>query len=140
MNLKSLPASIRDRNPHLFEVKGKVPGKEHIPKPMPEGLLFIVNHLLYQKPKIHFVRELQFAKDLGKKYRFDIAIYEKMVAIEYEGLVATGKKGAHQTKKGYTNNTGKYNLAQSLGWKVYRYTYLNYRNFTEDLKKIIRPE
>ncbi len=81
---------------------------------------------------IKYVTEYQFAKT--RKFRFDIAIPELMTAIEYEGLVSTGKKGGHQTKTHYTNNCTKYNLAANKGWKVLRYTFKNYKDFENDLK------
>ena len=102
-------------------------------KPLPNGLLFIVNTLLLKH--IPFVREYQFAKP--RKFRFDVALPERMIAIEFEGLVSTGKKGGHQTKKHYTKDCVKYNLAAENGWKVYRYTFMNYKDFTTDLIKII---
>lgn len=59
-----------------------------------------------------------------RKWRFDYAIIRaQKVAIEYEG---TG--GRHHTVIGYTKDCEKYNEAQLLGWKVYRFTCI-------DLKK-----
>lgn len=85
---------------------------------------------------IPYETEYYFAKP--RMFRFDIAVPGLMLAIEYEGLVATGKKGGHQTKKGYTSNCTKYNLAAQKGWTVLRYTYKNYRDFTDDLKTFLR--
>lgn len=81
---------------------------------------------------IEFTPELQFAKP--RKFRFDIAIESKMVAIEYEGIVA--KKSRHTTKTGYTKDTEKYNLAAMKGWRVLRYTALNYNSLLKDLELI----
>lgn len=77
--------------------------------------------------------ETEYKFHPSRRFRFDIAFPEKKIAIEYEGLVATGRKGGHQTKAGYTANCTKYNLATSLGWRVYRYTSRNYKEFTIDL-------
>ena len=60
-----------------------------------------------------------------------------MFSVEYEGLVATGKKGGHQTKTHYTNNCTKYNLAAIDGWKVLRYTFKNYHDFNKDLVELL---
>ena len=79
---------------------------------------------------IKFTTELQFAKP--RKFRFDIAIEEKKIAIEYEGIMS--KHSRHTNKMGYSKDTEKYNLATSLGWKVYRYTVLTYNNLLTDLK------
>jgi hypothetical protein len=68
-----------------------------------------------------------------RKWRFDIAIPSLMVAIEYEGLAF--KKTGHTTSEGYTNNCDKYNTATNMGWKVYRYTFTNYKEFSIELLK-----
>jgi hypothetical protein len=103
-------------------------------KPTPEGIKFIKQQLA--DAGIDFVTEWTFAKP--RRWRFDIAVIALKVAFEYEGLVATGKKGGHQTKKHYTENCEKYNAAATLGWTVYRYTFLNYTDFENDLKAIFK--
>jgi hypothetical protein len=121
---------------------GKVKGPElvnpskntvRVPKPVPAGVLFIRQQL--EQSKVEFKSEYYFAKP--RMYRFDFAIPGKKVYIEYEGLVAPGQMGGHQTTAGYTDNTNKYNLAATLGWIGYRYTSRNYKNFEEDLRAII---
>jgi len=59
-----------------------------------------------------------------RKWRFDWAIPDLMIAIEYEGLAF--KKTGHTESKGYSDNTDKYNEAAAMGWTVFRITYLNY--------------
>lgn len=71
-----------------------------------------------------------------RKWRFDYAIQSKMIAIEYEG-VCGGGKSRHTTAMGYSKDAEKYNEAAKLGWKVLRYTALNYTNLTNDLKELI---
>lgn len=100
----------------------------------PAGIQFIKQQL--DKANIPFVTEHRF-HDV-RKFRFDIAIPLLKIAIEYEGLVATGQKGGHQTKKHYTKDAEKYNLATMMGWRVYRYTALNYKNFENDLKTMFQ--
>lgn len=112
------------------------PKKKVKPRHIPAGLQFIKN--LLSEYQIPFEAEYLFARP--RLFRFDIAIPSLMVAIEYEGLVATGRKGGHQTKAHYTNNCTKYNLAASKGWRLYRYTYRNYRDFENDLKEIINND
>lgn len=58
-----------------------------------------------------------------RKWRFDMAIPEYKIAVEYEGVVA--KKSRHTTIKGYTEDCEKYNEAQQLGWRVIRVTAKN---------------
>lgn len=104
------------------------------------------NKALQTEPKaVHFIKkalqgagisyetEYYFAKP--RMFRFDIAVPEMMLAIEYEGLAY--KKTGHTTSEGYTKNCEKYNLAASKGWRLYRYTFKNYRDFESDLKTII---
>ncbi|MFL5811344.1 MAG: hypothetical protein ACJ749_17610 [Flavisolibacter sp.] len=79
--------------------------------------------------------EKEFAFHPERKWRFDFAILEKKVAIEYEGLMS--EKSRHTTVTGYTGDAEKYNAAQSLGWKVLRYTAVNYKTMIEDLTKFL---
>ena len=84
-----------------------------------------------QKRGIIFHEEHRFLTK--RRFRFDVALLQYRIGIEYEGLVSTGKKGGHQTKKGYTDNCVKYNLAAIDGWRMLRYTSLNYKYFETDL-------
>lgn len=70
-----------------------------------------------------------------RKWRFDYAIPDLKIAIEYEGLIS--KKSRHTTITGFTKDTEKYNAAIKGGWKVFRYTAINYRNLINDLDNII---
>lgn len=91
-----------------------------------------------------FVEELRFAPP--RRFRFDFASKEVMVAIECEGggysrqvrcnhcgqlivrILKSGQiakvyeGGRHNTGKGAENDMEKYNLAAFLGWTVLRYT------------------
>jgi len=68
-----------------------------------------------------------------RRWRSDWCIPDLKLLIEYEGLSA--KKTGHTTSDGYTGNTEKYNSAQALGWKVLRFTYLNYESLIDELNK-----
>lgn len=57
------------------------------------------------------------------------------VLVEFEGLAF--RKTGHTTSEGYTANAEKYNSAQSLGWVVLRYTFMNYKDLIDDLNKHI---
>ena len=78
-------------------------------------------------------KELQFAKP--RKFRFDFALPEFKIAIEYDGL--NSDKSGHTTLVGFTSDTEKINLAISKGWRVLRYTVINYQNVLQDLEKLI---
>ena len=74
-------------------------------------------------------REFKFCPD--RKWRFDWAIPSMKIGIEYEGLMSA--KSRHTTIKGFTGDTEKYNTGQQLGWKVLRFTALNYKDLITTL-------
>jgi very-short-patch-repair endonuclease len=82
---------------------------------------------------IPFVSEHRF--DKVRRFRFDIALVNEKVAIEYEGIFS--KKSRHTTVKGFTTDCEKYNLAIKNGWRVLRYTQLNYGQAVPDLKELL---
>ena len=73
-----------------------------------------------------------------RKWRFDWANEELMVAIEYEGVF--GGKSRHTNLTGYTNDCEKYNNAQILGWKVLRYTAANYEQIQKDIEAVLKAK
>ena len=104
---------------------GQAPTKDRalkrlkMPRGKSKGILQIEHQLKYAD--IQFVCEYQFAQN--RKFRFDLAIPDLKIGIEYEGVISD--KSGHTTIKGFTKDCQKYNLAVSLGWSVYRYTALN---------------
>lgn len=78
--------------------------------------------------------EFQFAKERGRKFRFDFLIMDWKVAIEYEGIFS--EKSRHTTFKGYSQDLVKYNLAAVMGYIVLRYSASNVNNIDKDLKEI----
>lgn len=64
--------------------------------------------------------EPQYKFHPTRKFRFDFAILEHKIAIEYEG--GTWSKSRHTSGAGYARDVEKYRLALLLGWKVLRYT------------------
>ena len=85
---------------------------------------------------IDYVEEFRF--DTIRKFRFDWYIPELKLGIEYEGIIS--KRSRHTNMKGYTNDCEKYNLAMTLGYRVLRYTALNYQDIFINLEKIIKDE
>lgn len=55
-----------------------------------------------------------------RRWRFDYAFLDHKVAVEIEGGVWSG--GRHTRGKGFLGDLEKYNTAQKMGWKVYRFT------------------
>lgn len=105
---------------------------KNLSKPEPEAIRDIKQKLSLLK--IPFITEHRFHPT--RKFRFDIALVEYKIAVEYEGIVS--KKSRHTNIEGFTNDCRKYNLAQSLGWHVLRYTALNYKEFLPELEKFIK--
>lgn len=64
-------------------------------------------------------REYRFAE--GRKWAFDFAWPEILLAIEIEGGTSSGRS-RHTKHAGFQQDCAKYNCAARLGWKVFRYT------------------
>ena len=62
--------------------------------------------------------EYRFLKK--RRFRFDFAWPDRMMAVEVEGGVWTG--GRHTRGQGYSRDLEKYNLATLHGWRVFRFT------------------
>lgn len=98
------------------------------------------------KPKLYLALILKdlFADKLhteflgipGRKFRFDWAIPEYKLAIEYEGIISA--KSRHTSITGFTADTTKYNLAQLNGWIVLRFTQLNFFQAKEQVQQFLR--
>lgn len=88
-------------------------------------------HLWCIQKHVSLEKEHKFHPD--RKWRFDWAIPEIMIAIEYEGVFSEISR--HTTAKGYTGDADKYNSAQALGWKVLRFTAMNYKTLITELNK-----
>lgn len=94
------------------------------------------------KSHIHFVLKHRFGSRLvaehkgipGRKFRFDWAVPDIKLAVEYEGTFSS--KSRHLTVGGYAGDCLKYNLCQLEGWKVLRYTALNYKDLSEHLERL----
>lgn len=82
---------------------------------------------------ITVIREYKFHPE--RKFRFDFALINEKIAIEYEGI--NSQKSRHTSLTGYTADTEKYNIAAAAGWRVIRVTVLNYRNFLNTLREVI---
>lgn len=84
----------------------------------------------------NFEREYQFHPT--RKWRFDFALPDRLLAIEVEG----GTKGIsrHTTHEGFSKDCSKYNSAAMLDWAVLRYTpQMIYAGDVErDLKLLLR--
>lgn len=70
-----------------------------------------------------------------RKFRFDWALPQYKIAIEYEGL--HNAKSGHLTIQGYKDNCEKYNLAVKEGWRLLRYHADSYKKVIADLLTVI---
>jgi len=68
---------------------------------------------------LHPVTEYLFAKDIGRKWRFDVALPERRIAIEIDG--GTWMGGRHTTGRGHQSDAEKRNQAAVMGWRVLTY-------------------
>lgn len=130
--LKNSP--VAKLNPHLFEKPQVSDAKK--PRKIRKDckqVVYLKEQLTYwcMINKLTLLVEHRFNEQ--RKYRFDLAIKELKVAVEYEGL--NSEKSGHTTLKGFTKDTDKYNLAQSEGWKILRFTVLNYKTVIHELEK-----
>lgn len=125
------------RNGHILHQNGKKYSKKAakiIPRPSPQKE-WIEQNLQWwcNKHAVSLEREVKFAAD--RKWRFDWAIPAHKIAIEYEGIFSI--KSGHTTHDGFTKNTDKYNRAAAEGWKVLRFTAVNYKNLVNELNGCI---
>lgn len=85
--------------------------------------------------------EFTFLPD--RKFRADWLVIagENKVLIEYEGIYINHTGASrHTTRKGYSKDCEKYNLASMAGYIVLRYTALNFENVFKDLEIIKKGE
>ena len=116
--------------------KIKQMAKIKLPAKKPIGVQHI--ELVLRSMGVKFVNEFQFIQE--RKFRFDIAIPERKIAIEYEGLTTkNNKKSGHTTNVGYSQDCEKYNYAVCNGWKLLRFTAYNYEDATKFLN-ILMPD
>jgi len=65
------------------------------------------------------IPEFKFSSD--RQFRFDYLGWN-LIAVELEGGTWQKRPSGHTTGKGYSKDCIKYNLAQALGYKVFRLT------------------
>jgi len=142
ITLKDIANSkVAHLNQHLFrkkpaETKGTIGGRlvtKHFPKGSEEkNWIDLVLIQWSQQRYLQLYEEYRFTAD--RRWRFDWCIPEMKLAIEYEGLMC--EKSRHTTKKGFTGDTDKYNRAARDGWRVLRFTALNYKTLIDQLYQL----
>lgn len=129
--LKSVPA------PKKAKGESKIGGRvvvKHFPKKS-QAINFIELALIdwAQKNGQQLQEEYRFSEE--RRYRFDYALPGIMVAIEYDGGIHT-TNGDHRSRKGVQRDIDKGNLAQMKGWRVLRFSALNYKSIIDQLKEL----
>jgi very-short-patch-repair endonuclease len=80
-----------------------------------ESLTWQVENVLLWGPVF-----LEFSFHPERRWRFDLALPERMIAVEIEGAIWV--QGRHTRGTGYLKDMEKYNEATRLGWRVFRFT------------------
>lgn len=106
------------------------------------ALEIILNEIIEEFSWLSLEKEYQFAKSIGRKWRADYALINKVVVdpdilIEYEGLPGFSRKSRHTTRSGYSNDLEKYNKAAELGCIVLRYSMVQLES-PEEVKRQIK--
>jgi len=85
--------------------------------------------LIFQLKAVKLTFEIEYRFHETRRWRFDVAFPDDLIAIECEGTTFYGKNangsmklGRHQTAIGFERDCEKYNAAAELGWRVFRYT------------------
>ena len=68
------------------------------------------------------VTEYAFAKQLGRRWRFDFAWPDRLLAVEVDGGAWIPGGGRHTRGAGFAADHDKFNRATLLGWRVLRFT------------------
>ena len=67
-----------------------------------------------------WVEEHRFAASIGRRWRFDFAWPDRMLAVEIDGGAFSG--GRHTRGAGFVEDCRKMNAATLMGWRVLRFT------------------
>ncbi len=70
---------------------------------------------------LHAKVEPEYRFHPKRKWEFDFAVPSLKIAVEIEGGIFAGKRLGHSSGAGIKRDMEKYNAAQLLGWRVFRY-------------------
>jgi very-short-patch-repair endonuclease len=101
-----------------------------------KGLDYISWNLLYWCNEKGLIMEEEYKFNPERNWRFDFAIPSLKIAVEFEGGIFTPGT-SHNSPKTFTKDSNKYNSASILGWKVLRFTAMNYKELTNQLNQIL---
>ncbi len=109
---------------------------KNIPPQKSKALIWLDLNILYWCNERLLSLEKEYQFDPERKWRFDYCIPAHKIYIEYEGGIYLAKSG-HNTAKGYTKDTEKYNAATVQGWRGIRVTASNYKTVLDQLNRLI---
>jgi very-short-patch-repair endonuclease len=132
-DLANLPCA--DRNQHILNEVVKPNNKLPVQPKSSKALKWLSSNLHYWCLENNLILEKQYKFAAGRKYKSDFAIESLKVLIEFEGGIFMDKAG-HNSAMGIQRDIEKYKLAEELGYKVRRYTALNYKEVLQDLSEI----
>ena len=66
-----------------------------------------------------------------RKWRFDYALPDTKIAFEFEGGVFI--QGRHSRGTGLSEDAVKYNTAQLMGWRVFRFTAAHVKGHAKEI-------
>ena len=88
------------------------------PSPLELRLLVLIRASGFPEP----VTEHPFAKHIGRRWRFDFAWPDRLLAVEVDGGAWVPGGGRHTRGAGFAADHDKFNRAMLLGWRVLRFT------------------
>ena len=88
------------------------------PSPLELRFLVLIRASGYPEPEL----EYPFARHLGRRWRFDFAWPDRLLAVEVDGGAWIPGGGRHTRGAGFASDHEKFNRATLLGWRVLRFT------------------
>lgn len=125
-DIKNTPAGRLASNAHLFTPEKKVKVKK-----VSKEKTWIQHTLEVFAKEKGLVLSTEYVFHKGRKWAFDWSFNEQKIFFEYEGIMS--KKSRHTTIGGFAGDVDKYNVAAMDGWRMHRYTAINYLDLRIDL-------
>lgn len=113
--LRNASPETQELNRHLLDDATKTGTQTHASE-SPAEAKFLQMWRLASLPEPE--REYRFTRQ--RKWRFDFAWPDALVAVEIEG--GQWVYGRHNRPAGYAADAEKYNNATALGWRIFRFT------------------
>ena len=129
-DFQNTPAGRLASNAHLFEKEKK----KRKPRKPTKQVQWVENELRQWCEKQGFELIPEFRFNPYRKWRTDWYIKELNLCLEYEGIMS--EKSRHTSRIGYSKDLEKYNSITELGFKLLRFTVLNYLNIINQIEKL----